>query len=739
MSGDPQQKILPIINLALSQKNQAVVSYQRRMMVLSGEHVWCQSLAQALLRHLASKNACWIGEGSPETCPSFTNKAALSLLGTETELIIYDTHTGFDPDAFGALCGTLVGGGLLILLTPPLSAWSSFADPEHTRICVAGIPTSAVSGRFLGRLARLIQEDASIMRIEQGFSLPNPPEQISANTSNVAFDEQCRTRDQATAVEAVLQVVCGHRRRPVVLISDRGRGKSSALGIAAARLIDSGKRHILVTAPRLAATQSLFEQAARHLGPVKSGKGVLHVEDCSITYHAPDHLLQRPQTADLLLVDEAAAIPTPLLEALLTCYPRIAFATTVHGYEGTGKGFALRFRQILNRRFPQWREIRLHTPIRWAEGDPLEKWLFASLALDASPAPNERIAGAQPGTCRFEALDRRELALNERDLRDLFGLLVLAHYRTSPIDLRHVLDGPNLLVYVLRYRERILATALVALEGGFDAQTAHAIWSGVRRPRGHLLAQSLAAHVGLEAGARLRGARIMRIAVHPQVQLQGMGSRLVTEILTQTESTGLDYLGTSFGATAELIRFWSKLRLLPIRIGLRRGASSGTQSVIMLHPVSGAGEQIYQTARQRFTRALPRLLSDALHDMDPDVACSLLTHCSARDLPPLDHLDWLDLSGFAFALRGYEASLPAIEELALRALIESHLQTEHARLLLVKVMQHRDWQTCATCCHLAGRAAVDRALREVVGQLVLHYADDSVREIALRIQAERPG
>jgi tRNA(Met) cytidine acetyltransferase len=56
----------------------------------------------------------------------------------------------------------------------------------------------------------------------------------------------------------VLALARGRAHRPLVLIAHRGRGKSAALGIAAARLARDGLRRILVTAPRSGACESLF-------------------------------------------------------------------------------------------------------------------------------------------------------------------------------------------------------------------------------------------------------------------------------------------------------------------------------------------------------------------------------------------------------------------------------------------------------------------------------------------------
>ncbi|MCT9623490.1 tRNA cytosine(34) acetyltransferase TmcA, partial [Curtobacterium sp. C2H10] len=72
--------------------------------------------------------------------------------------------------------------------------------------------------------------------------------------------------------------------------------------------------------------------------------------------------------ASWLIVDEAAAIPGPLLRRLVARFPRTLLTTTVQGYEGTGRGFLLKFCAG----FAQLRQFSLSAPVRWAPGCPLE-------------------------------------------------------------------------------------------------------------------------------------------------------------------------------------------------------------------------------------------------------------------------------------------------------------------------------------------------------------------------------
>jgi tRNA(Met) cytidine acetyltransferase len=468
----------------------------------------------------------------------------------------------------------------------------------------------------------------------------------------------------------------------------------------------------VLTAPRADAVDAVLEHAERVLPGTRS----------LISFVAPDELVRHPRGADLLMVDEAAGIPAPLLEQLLRLYPRIAFATTVHGYEGTGRGFTLRFSHMLDRLSNSWKTLRLATPIRWAADDPLEHLVFRLLALDAEPADSRLFAARErPDDFELQKLERDDLVNDERALSELFGLLVQAHYRTRPLDLRHLLDGPNLSVYVLRAEGHIAATALVAAEGGFDAAAAQAIWAGKARPHGHMLPETLAVHQGLQSAPRLRCGRIMRVAVHPALQRRGLGSRLIREISGELRATGCDYVGTSFGATPELLGFWFRLGWVPVRLSIQKGASSGSHSAVFLDAFSAAGAVLLAQARQRYFAQFPHQLSDTLHDLDPALVAGLLQQ-GTEYAPPLDDADQDDVLAFAREQRLAEVAIGSLWRFALRELMQGRAAQRLSRaelaLLITRVLQKRSWTVCAESAGCSGRKQAVRCLRETVLKLI---------------------
>jgi tRNA(Met) cytidine acetyltransferase len=686
----------------------------RTALVLSGPRDECMQSVAGLLQGLALAEVYWLGDSAPRQVRKISGTEAFALLGREMDALVFDAWSGFDPDAFGALSGCIRAGGLLILLTPPLEEWPTYADPQNARISVALYRADQVGGRFLQRLATLIHDDTGSLLYETGRGLREPvaaPAEAGQAQEPVPAGP-CRTHDQEAAVQALVKVATGHRRRPVVLVSDRGRGKSAAFGIAAAGLIAGGRERIVLTAPRRDAVAAVMEHAER----VCPGAGA------RIRFVAPDELVAHPPAADLVLVDEAAAIPAPLLESILRCYPRVAFATTVHGYEGTGRGFALRFSQVLDRLSNSWKRLQLTTPVRWAPHDPLERLVFRMLALDAEPADGAHFSQVS-GFSDMELLklDRDVLCADEQTLSELFGLLVQAHYRTRPLDLRHLLDGPNLSVYVLMARGHIAATAVVAAEGGFDAAAARAIWAGQSRPHGHLLAETLAAHQGLADAPCLRCGRIVRVAVHPALQRRGLGSGLVAAVSARLQRDGFDYVGTSFGASAALLEFWGAMGWSPVRLSIQKSASSGGHSAVFLYSLSAAGEDLLARARERFFSQFPHQLSDSLRELEPGLVAALLRGGSDFAPEPGD-ADRHDLQAFAFGQRLVEVSIGALWRLGLHELARGRAQERlgdnELAILVERVLQKRPWPVCTGSIGFSGRRQALQCLRGAVRKLI---------------------
>lgn len=147
-----------------------------------------------------------------------------------------------------------------------------------------------------------------------------------------------------------------------------------------------------------------------------------------------------------------------------------------------------------------------------------------------------------------------------------------------------------------------IAGALWLVEEGITPELSRAVWAGFRRPRGNLVAQSLAAHGGSPLAATLKGRRVSRIAVHPHRQREGIGQRLIRS------ASGEDYLSVSFGYTDELWRFWRQCGFVLVRMGSHREASSGCYTAMALLPLSEAGHQLCEQAHQRLCRDM-RVLS----------------------------------------------------------------------------------------------------------------------------------
>ena len=642
----------------------------RRLLVLSGEEGWCFDHALKL-RDALPGDWLWISP-QPDAENHCSPSALQTLLGREFRHAVFDARHGFDAAAFAALSGTLKAGSWLVLLLPVWEEWENQPDADSLRW--SDCPDPIATPHFVQHLKRVLtaDNDAILWRQNQPFSLAHftPRTDWHPATGAPQPEQQQLLQQLLTMPPGVAAVTAA-----------RGRGKSALAGQLISRIAGSA----IVTAPAKAATDVLAQFAGE-----------------KFRFIAPDALLASDEQADWLVVDEAAAIPAPLLHQLVSRFPRTLLTTTVQGYEGTGRGFLLKFCA----RFPHLHRFELQQPIRWAQGCPLEKMVSEALVFD-----DENFTHTPQGNIVISAFEQTLWRSEPETPLKVYQLLSGAHYRTSPLDLRRMMDAPGQHFLQAAGENEIAGALWLVDEGGLSQQLSQAVWAGFRRPRGNLVAQSLAAHGNNPLAATLRGRRVSRIAVHPARQREGTGQQLIAGALQYTHD--LDYLSVSFGYTGELWRFWQRCGFVLVRMGNHREASSGCYTAMALLPMSDAGKQLAEGEHYRLRRdaqALAKWNGETL-PVDP-----------LNDAVLSDD-DWLELAGFAFAHRPLLTSLGCL----LRLLQTSELALPALRGRLQK--NASDAQLCTTL-KLSGRKMLLVRQREEAAQAL--FALNDVRTERLR-------
>lgn len=274
----------------------------------------------------------------------------------------------------------------------------------------------------------------------------------------------------------------------------------------------------------------------------------------------------------------------------------------------------------------------------------------------------------------------------------MMALYVASHYKNSPNDLQLMSDAPAHHLFVLlgpvdeteNRLPDILCVIQVCLEGQITKDSVLKSLSDGYQPSGDQIPWKISEQFQNSDFPSLSGARIVRIAVHPNVIRAGYGS-VAVELLTryyegqltvlsevsdeETEEEHekiiqaaekvslmeenikpranlppllvglherrpekLHYIGVSFGLIQHLYNFWRKHKFVPFYIGQIPSAITGEHTCMMLKPLEndeieykgegpgGFFEPFHQDFRHRFIR----LLSSAFRSFSPALALSVL-------------------------------------------------------------------------------------------------------------------
>ena len=553
-----------------------------------------------------------------------------SILGNTYGMCVLQDFEALTPNLLARTVETVEGGGLVVLLLSTLDSLTrlyTLAMDVHQRFRTES--HQHVTGRFNERLVLtlaqnphclLVDDELNLLptsslakRLRPGPPAPSPDEpgagppaksslgfsvtpelaELAASLADTqpagALVDCCRTVDQARALVTFMDAASEKTlRATVALTAARGRGKSAALGLAVAGCLALGYSNVFVASPSPENLTTFFAflfKALDQLGyqehldysMVEStnlafGKAIVRVDlyrshRQTVQYIRPEDHAKLSQ-AELLVIDEAAAIPLPIVRRMLGPY-LVFLCSTVNGYEGTGRSLSLKLIHELRtkaRAGPAppgqaggwangkggagqtergghgvggrtFAEVELREPIRYAAGDPLEAWLHGLLCLDAAehvPRPPSRLP--HPDECELFYVERDTLfschQATEAFLQRMMALYAASHYRNSPNDLQLMSDAPAHHLFVLLGPTDPASPALpdllvvlqVALEGAISKKAAlAALGHGEQRP-GDLVPWTISQQFQDAEFPQLSGARVVRIAAHPELTRSGYGS-----------------------------------------------------------------------------------------------------------------------------------------------------------------------------------------------------------------------
>ncbi|KAK6190666.1 hypothetical protein SNE40_002478 [Patella caerulea] len=692
------------------------------------------------------------------------------ILGNTYGMCVLQDFEALTPNLLARTIETVEGGGLIVILLRTMSSLKqlyTMTMDVHSRYRTEA--HNDVVCRFNERFLLSLASCKSCMVMDDQFNIlpistltsniePVPPKSADDPVSPSQKELQdlqeslqdtqpvgalancCKTLDQAKAVLKFVEAISEKTlRSTVVMTAARGRGKSAALGIAIATAVGFGYSNIFVTAPSPENLKTLFEFIFKGFDALEYQEhmdyeivqstnpdynqavvrvNIFREHRQTIQYIHPSDAHRLGQ-AELVCIDEAAAIPLPLVKNLLGPY-LVFMSSTVNGYEGTGRSLSLKLVQQLRQQSATFggnnkevqkavsmtsaksdsgvstsgrilHEVVLNESIRYADNDPIEDWLYKLLCLDATNVPRIISGCPLPELCDLYYVNRDTLfayhKASESFLQRLMSLYVSSHYKNTPNDLQLLSDAPAHHIFVLigpvdpkqNSLPDVLCVLQVCLEGEISKKTVMNSLSRGMRASGDLIPWTVSQQFQDHDFPSLSGARIVRIATHPDYQGFGYGGRAMKVLqdyyegkipsltedgskeeqdiptidnedinileerlaprknlpplllkLSERKAERLDYLGVSYGLTSDLLRFWKKSGFAPVYLRQTPNELTGEHSCIMLK-ILNTDESIQTNSDwlhhywNDFRRRMVSLLSFQFRNFKPAMALNILS------------------------------------------------------------------------------------------------------------------
>ncbi|BBL46245.1 tRNA(Met) cytidine acetyltransferase TmcA [Metallosphaera sedula] len=638
-------------------------------------------------------------------------------LGSTFDLSIIDAVDDFRPSYAARAVETVRGGGLIILYTNRLEEGKLYRDTLTRDGKVNNLFEERFRHKLLSHRGILYWNDGElIVRPYSSSEVSKPKRSRKGKYPELA--KLCKTDDQVKVLDEI-DFLLEEGKKLLVVTAPRGRGKSASVGLALPLLISQSKYplSIVVTSPTywsgaeimrfsemsLKALHKRFRKVISRDGKILS----LEIGESRIRWLPPE--LARDQHGDILVVDEAAALGKEFADYVLRRWDKVALVTTVHGYEGSGKIFLKIFDSYDGEHDVQ--RLKLDFPVRYGKGDPVERFLNDAFLLNADATEGEDLN-------KVAEVDVRSLFEDEERLASVYGILVTAHYRNTPDDLMMLGDMAFQRLFVA---ENNAGVAQVVEEGGLSQEAIKSIAQGEEN-LGHLIPHRLVKYWRLFEFGELRGWRVMRIAVAPALQGRGIGSKLLREIEIKGEGEGIDWIGSSFLASYNVIKFWAKNGYIPVHVSTKKNESLGGYSVIVVKPFSSAAKEMSSRVSLLLKDKLLRTSHQVYFNLDPRILAILLKLTPPASNVTISDLYVKKLRAYLEGLLPYNSVAEAVHLLGEKYFKELRFDVDDVSLatLISRTFQGKSWYHAGVSLGLTS-SQVEQRLKDTIALILEKY------------------
>ena len=326
-------------------------------------------------------------------------------------------------------------------------------------------------------------------------------------------------------------------------------------------------------------------------------------------------------STDVLIIEEAASIPLPILSQILSVYKKVIMISTLDGYEGTNQGIIHK----LSTDFPL--EIFSLSYNFRRNYDNFQKFL-ENISFIANNINFSTYSSLQSSSINIisnnisqniNSLTIHLSSFIEKPNNESISLLIKInkfisnnHYQSSNQDIFRLLNDPNtfvsLLLKNLNYEDyslknsEIISLVIFSLEAIPNKILKESIFNGSSRPKNNLLPQTLLCHSNIDFPDNSIFLRIQRIATEKSYKKQGYASKLLSNFNDKnlinffiqnstfskdfscdcSFSNHLIFIGASFALSDVVYKFWIKNNFIPVSLGLKKDNASGERSLVVL-------------------------------------------------------------------------------------------------------------------------------------------------------------